>query len=498
MSGLVKRGFLLSPNVKPALLTVHPLYDAFRKAGAFLTDRRTGEPYLVRYWGGQASCVDMLSAGGRAMWISQLRRSLLSKGVNALWNDNNEYELDDGDAVTAGDARPASQLRPAFSNAMAQAAEEAFAQESPELRPYVLSRSGFAGIQRFAQTWTGDNTTSWKTLRYNVPMMLGMSVSGVANQGCDIGGFAGPAPDAELFVRWVQNGIFQPRFCLHSCNDDNTLTLPWGYDAYNQLIRDAFRLRYRMIPLLYALMRNAGETGEPIIRPLVYQFRDPDVLDEGFHFMLGDALLVASVLEPGQKKEEVYLPAGYEWLDWDTHQRYAGGQRISVDTPLSKIPLFYRSGAVLPLFSAPPLQLTPDAFRNMRLLIECSRSGECMIYQDDGVSNGYLRGDYRKTFIRMTAGEDQVTLAFTHEGAYADHIETYELEIDGRFAAPLAIRLDGERIDSCLCAEEDRRMTSENAWYFSLTERRVHLHVRNPARDFTLSLDYAIHDLIGM
>lgn len=195
-----------------------------------------------------------------------------------------------------------------MSTMMAKTAKDALNDYAPNERPYLVNRAGFAGIQRYAQTWAGDNRTSWNNLKYNIPTVLGMGLSGVANQGCDIGGFDGPAPEPELFVRWVQNGIFQPRFSIHSSNDDNTVTEPWMYPKYTKYIRDAIQLRYTLIPYFYSLLHEAATVGSPIMRPLVYEFQnDPNVAEESFEFMLGSSLLVANVLEKGENKKKRYI-----------------------------------------------------------------------------------------------------------------------------------------------------------------------------------------------
>src|SRR5699024_4926811 len=140
----------------------------------------------------------------------------------------------------------------------------------------------------------------WETLRGNIATILGMSLSGVANQGCDIGGFHGPRPEPELLLRWVQHGIFQPRFSIHSVNSDSTVTEPWMYPEITPLIRDAIQLRYRMIPYLYSLMVRASRDGLPIMQPLLSAFQPaPARYDTTDTFMLGDSLLVATVLEKG-------------------------------------------------------------------------------------------------------------------------------------------------------------------------------------------------------
>lgn len=494
---LTDRGLLLSPNIKPAMLTVHPLYDEFARAGAFLTDKRTGQPYLTRYWGGMASFVDLLSEPGQRLWSRYLRQRLLDRGVNALWDDNNEYELDDNRAATAGDERPACALRPAFSNEMARLSVEAIRASLPGTRPYVLSRSGYAGIQRYAQTWAGDNRSEWSALKYNIPIMLGMSVSGVANQGCDIGGFAGPAPDGELFVRWVQNGVFQPRFCLHSCNDDNTITQPWAYEEeYTAYVREAFRLRYSLALYLYSLMWRAHREGDPIMRPMAYDFDDPALADESFDFMFGPSLLVASVVEQGAVTRSVYLPAGCDWIEWDTGVRHAGGQRITVEAPLSRIPLFRRSGSIIPLVES-RLQLDPSVFEHVTLLAEASSAAGFTLYQDDGRTTAYEQGVCLETRIDMAPEEEEICFAFRSQGSFDDRIRRYDVRLTGRFIAPLAVRVEQEALRQCM-SREAFEAAQEDCWYFSLLNREVCIRFRNPARDFDLHIDYRLHDLIGM
>ena len=493
---LTGRGLLLSPNIKPAMLTSHPLYESFAKAGAFLRDKRTGKPYLTRYWGGTASLMDFLSPAGRALWIGKIKEQLLDKGINAIWDDNNEFEIDDRNAVSAGDPRPAYDIRASFANAMAQAAWEASVSALPQRRPYILSSSGFAGIQRYAQTWAGDNRTEWSALKYNVPIMLGMGVSGVANQGCDIGGFAGSSPDAELFVRWVQNGIFQPRFCLHSCNDDNTITLPWGYEEYTPYILDAFRLRYRLIPYYYALMRNAAVTGEPIMRPMAYAFADAELADESFDFMVGDGLLVANVLTQGAMSRTVRLPNNYDWLDWDTWERFSGGRTITVDAPIHKIPMFIKSGSIIPL-AQPALRATPEMFSHITLLVEASTPSTFTLYQDDGCTRNYEQGDYVETRISVCCEDAGTIIRFAAQGDGEDGIETYEMQLLGRTVAPLSIFADGLEIPQTLMKEAYQEAEA-GIWYYSLCKRCVWMKIRNPKHDFAIHISNHVHDLIGM
>jgi alpha-glucosidase len=351
-------GIRLAANIKPYLLTTHPKYEEVRAAGGFIRDPDTGDPALCRFWSGGAfesgegAYIDFTSAAGYDWWKAQIKEALFDYGIDAPWNDNNEFELWDDEAICAGFGNPIRMAlaRPLQTLLMARASYEAALEYRPDELPFVLSRSGTAGIQRYVQTWSGDNETSWHTLRWNIPMGLGMSLSGIPNVGHDVGGFFGPAPDAELFVRWVQCGIFHPRFTIHSWNTDGTVNEPWMHPEVLPIIRDLFRLRYRLLPYLHALMDEAHRTGAPIIRPLVYEFpNDPRCTTESFTFLLGSYLLVAPVLEPGARTWRVYLPAGAAWCDWHTGAWYDGGQTVAVDAPLERIPLFVREGGMIPL-----------------------------------------------------------------------------------------------------------------------------------------------------
>jgi alpha-glucosidase len=207
------------------------------------------------FWGGEGSHLDFTNPAAYAWWQEHVTQALLDNGIDAMWNDNNEYEIWDDEARCHGFGEPTriGLLRSVQTLLMVRASYEAQRAARPDERPFVLSRSGCPGIQRYAQTWSGDNFTSWETLRYNIPMGLGLSLSGVPNTGHDVGGFYGPRPEPELFVRWVQNGIFHPRFCIHSYNTDGTVNEPWMYPEVLPIVRDLIQFRYRLIPYLYTL-----------------------------------------------------------------------------------------------------------------------------------------------------------------------------------------------------------------------------------------------------
>ncbi|GAB94407.1 alpha-glucosidase [Kineosphaera limosa] len=499
-AAMAARGLTTSPNVKPGVLLVHPERDAMAAADLFVRDSAGDEPAVGMWWGGPGNFVDFTKPAARAQWARLLTEHVLAKGTASVWNDNCEYDsLVDLDARCDFDGAGGTigQLKAVMANLMCQVTVEAIERHDPDARPFVVCRSGHAGIQRFAQTWSGDNETSWDSLEYNIATVLGMSLSGVANQGSDIGGFYGPAPDAELFVRWIQHGIFQPRFSIHSVNTDNTVTEPWMYSAHTDTIREAFDLRYRLFPYLYSLMARAHETGLPIVEPLCSAFQhDPACDQESVDFMLGDALLVANVVRPGATVRSVYLPADHEFFDVWTRQCYAGGQRIDVPVDLRSIPLFLRAGGIMALAENPLQNLATEQVTRLRLLCAPQRDGRFTLYEDDGVSTAYRRGESLTTQVAMTTSGPRTVLAFEHRGAYRSAVRTVHLDLVHPDKAPFWVRLDDAELPHLL----DRRAfeQAEAGWYYSQTLRSVQITYPNPHRDHTVTVSFEHFDMIGI
>jgi alpha-glucosidase len=497
VSQVKEKGASLAPNIKPGMLISNPLYNEFDEAGAYIKDENEEKSQTDRYWGGQASFVDFTNPKGRELWKKHLNESLVSLGITSIWNDNNEYEINNTEAICnfEGIKKEISGLRPIMPNLMALMAKETVAEVYPSVRPYIVNRAGFAGIQRYAQTWAGDNNTSWKSLKFNIPVILGLGLSGVANQGCDIGGFFGPAPEPELFVRWVQNGIFQPRFSIHSCNNDNTVTEPWMYPSYTKYIRDAIQLRYKLVPYLYSLLFEASTEGSPIMRPLIYEFSDDKkLLEESFDFMIGSSILVANVLDKGAKTRKVYLPKGAAWFDWNTKQEYEGGQTIEFEVTLDSIPMFFRSGAIVPI-SENLMNIHKDSMEKLSILIESSQESNFTLYEDDGVTNNYKNGDYLKTIISINK-ESGVKITFDKEGNYTTKVKEMVVNLICKDIAPIQVRLKERKLSMFLDKKEWE--ASEDGWYYDMEQKTAKIKYNNINESYTLYVDSDVKDLISI
>jgi len=494
-----KRGVTVSPNVKPGILLIHPKLDEMKAKGMFIKASDSDEPGIGTWWGGKGVFADFTNPSTRTYWKEMLKENVLEYGTSSVWNDNCEYDsLVDKDCRCdfEGKGGTIGQLKSVMSNIMCHITDEAIHETFTNTRPYIVCRSGHCGIQRYAQTWAGDNLTCWDSLKYNIATILGMSLSGVANQGCDIGGFYGPSPEAELMVRWIQNGIFQPRFSIHSTNTDNTVTEPWMYGDCTDYIREAIGLRYQLSPYLYSLMERAHETGLPIMEPMCSAFqKDVKCYEEGVDFMLGDSLLVANVVEKGAVSRKVYLPEGETFYDFYTRAAYEGGRTVELPVDLGSIPLFVRSGAIIPMAEDRLDNLKTQQAEHLRILCAADRDGRFELYEDDGISMDYEKGGCLKTSITMTAGERTV-LDFHQEGHYETAVKTLYLDMIHRKKAPYWVKADGETIPHFL-----HRRKFEDAdcgWYYSQRLKSVQIKYPNPKKDYQVIVSFEQFDLIGM
>ncbi|MEI9886207.1 MAG: glycoside hydrolase family 31 protein [Rhizomicrobium sp.] len=433
------KGVRLIPNIKPALLADHPLFEEARGKGLLILDA-DGEPEWVQFWGAVGAYLDFTNAATILWWREKVTSALLDVGMAGTWNDNNEFEIVSPKARAHGFglAHAAIATKPLQTMQMIRASRAAQLAHAPGRRPFLVSRSGAAGMQRYVQTWSGDNHTSWETLRYNIRMGLGLALSGISNSGHDVGGFDGPRPDAELFVRWVGFGIFSPRFSIHSWNTDATANEPWMHPEVTAPVRDLIKFRYRLLPYLYDLSHRYAVGYEPILRPTFFDFPgDPRCLEDNDDMMLGAALLVAPVVAPGAATREVYLPAGAHWFDWWTGESFAGGQTVTRAAPYDRPPLFARAGSVIALNTARQHFAARRDTRGFAVFPVAEGSFGADVFDDDGVS--WPDGRPPPWRVEVVCDETTVGIAVTGDAEVEiilPQSETRRVAISGGRLAP--------------------------------------------------------------
>jgi alpha-glucosidase len=461
---------ILNPGVK-ADPTDPTFADGLRR-DAFCR-RPDGSLFTGVVWPGECALPDFSRAEVRAWW-GERHRELVEAGVAGIWDDMNEPSLTSifsggeptfhGSTIApdvmhrAGGADGPPLPHAAFHNAygaqMARATHEALARLRPERRPFVLSRSGTAGVQRHAAIWTGDNHSRWSHLRLGLRMCLGLGLSGVPFVGVDVGGFWGDCT-GELLVRFIQLGSLLPFFRDHSARHTHPQE-PWAFgQPYEAFCRQAIERRYRLLPYLYTVFAEASASGWPILRPLAFAFPGDEAaaaLDD--QFLLGDALLAAPVLDEDAPERSIYFPEG-TWVDLASGRRHAGPVRASVAAPLDALPLYARQGAILPL--GPVMQHTgerpTDPITLACYLDERDGRAEGALYQDDGATVAYRAGAARRTRFAAARRGGRIELrAHEAEGAYdpGAHAWVAELHLPRAPLAepprPDAVRLEGREL----------------------------------------------------
>lgn len=339
-------------------LKVDDAWGVYRDArdGGHLLRTRDGAPYEGSVWPGRAVFPDF-TRGRTRQWWGDRAGELSRTGVAGVWLDVNEPTVfpESGggsvpdDTPVDGDGTPSTmaEAHNVYGMLEARATREGLSRAAPTRRPFVLTRAGYAGIQRYAAMWTGDAPSSWTSLRQQLPTMLGLGLSGVAFVGSDVGGYSGHATP-ELFARWMELGAVSPFFRGHVTQGVPDQE-PWAFGAeVEDISRAQIQERMRRMPYLESLFAESSETGAPVLRPLAYEFPDDPasarVDDEA---MLGAWLLVAPVLSEGATSRRVHLPPG-RWFEIDSGAVWEGPADVDVEVTLAASPTFVREGAIIP------------------------------------------------------------------------------------------------------------------------------------------------------
>ena len=425
-------GVELCVNLKPVLLKSHPLYAEAERLDLFINEAGENaeievceQSLVVDYWGGEGSYLDFTKPQTQTWWKTKIKEQLLGKGLRGIWNDNNEYEI-----FTTHSQVHKTILMP---NLMSKLSYEASLENNPELRPWILSRSGYAGIQKYAETWTGDNCSSFTALKYDTQIISSMGISGMIHCGCDIGGFWGDKPSPELFLRWIQLGVFSPRFTIHSYKEEPTevLDLLTGSSpdtaSFFKIAKKFMDLRNNLKPYLYQANYLAHTQGIPIQRPLIYDFQeDIKVREISFQYMLGESLLIIPVAETiydDQQSQRFYLPAlgsycvtisssttapledSGSWINFFNFKEYPADKEYEQELDINTIPVFVKANSILAMldetFQDPQKQDTasiPLKFRiflnSQELTLKKNITIDYNFYEDDGNTNAYKHGQY--------------------------------------------------------------------------------------------------------
>jgi len=392
----------------PMVKQESPTFASGWAAGVFATDGK-GNPVECGYYGGKL--IDFTHPKLND-WLWPQTRRLVEQGIAGWWLDLDEPEGEP--PQTHYFAGGPANIHNEYSLLCTRSFEEVQLAVHPDQRPFILSRCGPAGYQRFqGAVWTGDINSDYATLRAHPPEMLNSGLSGLAWWTCDTGGFLSGyyrndqfGAHAALYGRWMQFSVFSPIVRAHKAGGAPE---PYAFGpAAEQSNRHYLQLRYRLLPYIYSYAWEASQRGLPLVRPLALEYPDDAqaVATPGDEYLFGRELLVAPVLHEGQVNRTVYFPPG-RWIDWDFGYEYAGGRTWVVAAPPNRIPVAVRAGAIIPL--APDMKNTAEKPWDP-LMVEIFPDGRSSfaLYRDDGATFAYTRGESTITRFACDAVERRV------------------------------------------------------------------------------------------
>lgn len=389
-------------------------------AGLFVLDRRTGEPYDMPWpWGGNGGVVDFTRPGAADYW-GELQQTVVDHGVDGFWTDMGEPAWSNLDApdrlFMQHEAGPHAEIHNVYGHTWDEIVTDQWRKRNPNRRIFQMTRAAYAGMQRFTTGWSGDSgceediLSGWDRLEDQVRMAQSSGLGGIAFWSSDISGYCGNIDDYEafapLYVRWMQFGMFNSLSRVHHNGD--WAVEPWQFgEKYEDMVRSAVELRYRLIPYLYTYAARSYATGLPMMQPLALVYPDDDeALKADTQFLFGDEMLVAPVVQEGSSRE-VYLPAG-TWVDFnDPAEHVEGGRWITVDAGLDETPIWVREGSIIPtmpvqqyIHEEPVYPIILDVYPHAT-----SGIAEFELYEDDGLSYDYEMGIASRTaFAVETTG----------------------------------------------------------------------------------------------
>lgn len=432
-----------------------------------------GSILIRNAWAAESAFPDFTDPKARD-WFGAQYKNHLAEGIAGFWVDMNEpatfvtpnYEKPETmhhpaktfalDTPHVGDGLPDTHRRyhNLYGMQMARSTFDGVKKLAPKKRPFVLTRAGFSGVQRYSAVWTGDNYSGWEHLALSIPMLANLSVSGVPFVGADAGGFA-EMPTGELYARWLQAAALTPFLRSHSVGWVGNKE-PWAFgDEWTRINRSSVELRYQFLPYLYTLFREHERTGQPVMRPLWYEYpNDKRTYLINDEFMIGTDILVAPIVKEGTNIRGIYLPVGADWVDWWTGARLESGKMHYIQFPPDNLPIYVRVGAVIPTQNV--IQHTgemPSAEITLNVVtgIAPGKTEISKLFQDAGEGYGYLKNDWREIRFEHRQGSLKINKTGNFNGQKIKYVEAVGIENKAK-----EIKADGKVLDQKINSDRKR------------------------------------------
>lgn len=339
-------GIKTIPITEPFVLTTSKKWQEAVDQKILATDS-IGKPFTYDFYFGNTGIIDIFKPEGKN-WFWNIYKDLANKGVAGVWGDLGEPEVFPAAARTFGGT--ADEVHNIYGHNWAKLVFEGYQKDFPSQRPFILMRSGYSGSQRYGMIpWSGDVNRTWGGLSGQLEISLQMSMQGLAYMHSDLGGFAGANLDDELYVRWLQYGVFNPIFRPHAQSDVASEPV-FRSDWAKNLAKQAIELRYQMLPYNYNLAYENSKSGKPLMRPLFFEEPDnEELLTKSDGYLWGNDFLIYPIMEAKQSTKEVYFPKNGTWTDLYANTKYVGGSAETIPVVTNHIPTFVRNGVLIPM-----------------------------------------------------------------------------------------------------------------------------------------------------
>jgi alpha-glucosidase len=446
---------IIDPGIK-----IDPDYWVYNEAveNDYFCRRMDGALMKGKVWPGDCNFPDFTSPKVRTWW-ADLFKDLIGAGVKGVWNDMNEPAVFEVETMPAdvrhdydGNSCSHRKAHNIYGMQMARATYDGIKKYMLPGRPFVITRSGYSGVQRYSSVWTGDNVASWEHLAIANRQCQRLNISGITFCGSDIGGFI-QMPTGELYARWIQLGIFH-MFCRTHSSGDHGEQEPWSFgEEVEAIAKKYIELRYQLLPYFYTAFWQHVQDGTPVLRPLSFL----DQLNSETHFRqdefgVGDSLLVCPILQSDVEGRWTYLPEG-NWYSFWTDELFEGGSEVWSEAPLDCIPVYVRAGSVIPMY---PVQqyVGEKQFEELFLHVYLEkRATESVFYEDAGDGYGYQSGEHSIRKFVVSGEKQQWRLKQESSIGYKGHWNKYSLVVHGLIETPAGVECDGEYLEWSWTAE---------------------------------------------
>lgn len=383
-------------------------------AEKILATDQFGKPFVYDFYFGNTGIIDLFKPEGK-QWFWSIYKDLIHQGVGGLWGDLGEPEMFPSEAFTA--KGKADEVHNIYGHNWAKLIADGYKKDFPATRPFILMRSGYSGSQQFGIIpWSGDVGRSWGGLQSQTEIALQMGMQGIGYMHSDLGGFAGDYFDNELYIRWLQYGVFQPIFRPHA--GEAVASEPVYKDIVTKAeAKKQVELRYQMLPYNYTLAFENNQKGTPLMRPLLFEEPENQALQSVCQtYFWGNDFLVTPITKAGLTSTTVYFPKNNNWFDFYTDAEQSAGTTATIAVAKEHIPVFVRGGAFIPMIKT--IQNTSkyslNAF-NLHFYFDAKTAqSEGKLYNDDGTTaNAFEKGAFEILNFNSASNEKTVTLTLT-------------------------------------------------------------------------------------